>query len=298
MKKIKDYYTANHLNNIVPIDVKNIVIIGRTNVGKSTIKRMLVCPTEEPKDLMLKPTSEDIILEPFCITDKQLVINIIEISYNRRRSDEENNLRTNIQAMKKILKQCIGFQITKLHLICFAFSINAGIQSDDIETLQMFIKYFGPEVSRNLCLIITHTESKTSEQRDKLRQELLNDSQFKKISHHFERGIFFTGSINYDDYQAGNSCIIDQFITIIGYRKELLDEICKDCQPFRFDSLASTQNELFQKSETEFEDLGLNGVNLVVGDHGGNSKNEGLPKVGDTVATKKTIRSMINCPVL
>ncbi|CAF1605801.1 unnamed protein product [Adineta ricciae] len=231
---------------------------------------MLVSPMDEPHDVTLRPMSEDPSLESFSITDKQLVINIIEISFVRGRPDREGNLESDNQAVNRVLERCISLDITKFHLICFTFSITAGIRSDDIDVLQLFIKCVGPELSRNSCLIITHAEAKTEEQRDKLRQELLNDSHFNNISNYFERGILFAGSINYDDYQAGNTCIIDHFMTIIGYRKELLDEICKDCQPFQFHSLSSRENDETEK----------------------------LPKEGHTVATENSIRNMISCPIL
>jgi hypothetical protein len=135
----------------------------------------------------------------------------------------------------------------------------AGIQSDDIAALKLFIDRLGPEVSQNSCLIITRAESKTAEQRKTLLNELLNDCDFKQISHYFKRGIFFTGSINHDDFQAGNSSIIYQYKTVLEYRKELLREFASSYEPFQINqSYISEIRRIQEEYEKKIQDLQSN----------------------------------------
>ena len=253
MKQIKKHYAEQKCSHVVEVSVKNIVIIGRSRTGKSTIKTMLINPTDPPKDLSLMAGTRDASMQSFFVDDENLILNIIDTPGVFEHQTTEDIRRDN-DTIVAAIEKCIKLEITKYHLICFAFSMPAGIQSDDIEALQLFIDRLGPDVSQNSCLIITRAEAKTPEQRSKLRQELLNDTQFKKISNYFKRGIFFTGSINHDDYQQGNASIVEQYMNVLEYRKELLSEFTKDCDPFQIskayvDEMRRIQQEYEEKEK-------------------------------------------------
>ncbi|CAF1544925.1 unnamed protein product [Adineta ricciae] len=234
MKQIRKHYSEQKSSRVVKVKTQNVVIIGRSRTGKSTIKSMLIDPTAEPKDLSLRAGTIDASMESFFVDDQNLVLNIIDTPGVYEHQSAEAIVRDNQKIMEAIEK-CINLEITKYHLICFAFSMPAGIQSDDIDALQLFMDHLGPDVSQNSCLIITRAEAKTSDQREKLRQELLNDSHFKKMNNYFKRGIFFTGAINYDDYQNGNASIVEQYMNVLEFRKQLINEFVKDCEPFQID---------------------------------------------------------------
>lgn len=255
MKQIKKHFSGQPGSRVVRVETKNIVIIGRSRTGKSTIKSMLVNPAATPVDISLLSGTREATMESYFIDSENLILNIIDTPGVFEHNSEQALIRDNAQIMTTIEK-CINLEITKFHLICFAFSMPAGIQSDDIEALELFIKYLGPDLARNSCLVITRAEGKTEEQKKKLREELLNDREFKSVSHYFERGIFFTGSINYDDYLNASSAIVDQYKNVLTYRTDLLNEFSKNYEPFQInESFIGEVNRIKKQYEDKCKDL-------------------------------------------
>lgn len=80
---------------------------------------------------------------------------------------------------------------------------------------------------------MTRCESKDDMQRNKLLKELREDRDFKEVADYFKRGIFFTGSINPDDYLSGQSSIVEQYKTVLEYRNDLINEFKKAIEPFQ-----------------------------------------------------------------
>ena len=200
----------------------NILIIGRTRTGKSTIKSMLIDPTKPPQDLTLKSDTKGAQFQSFHLQEKDIVINIIDTPGLFERSSNEVDIRDN-ETILKTIEMCINMEITKFHVICFCVSLTSGINKEDITSLELLIQYLGEETSKNSCLVITHCESKTEEQREKLQQELVQDLYFKKIAPFFKLGILFSGSINRDDFNLGNDSVYEQFFTISEYRAKLIE---------------------------------------------------------------------------
>ena len=102
-------------------------------------------------------------------------------------------------------------------MICFCVAITTGINAQDVDALQASIKFLGDEITNNACLIITRCESKDEEQRKQLKTELEKDTFFKTVAPFFKLGIFFSGSLNRDDYKQGNESLKKQYATINEY---------------------------------------------------------------------------------
>lgn len=198
------------------------MLIGRSRTGKSTIKRLLVNPTSIPEEMKLKSETKDPIFETFHIADTNTVLNIIDTPGLFERGEKTDNIRSNEMILKTI-KVCVNKEITKFHFICFCVSITNGINQQDIESLKMLSKFLGNDLSRNSCLIVTYCELKDEKQRDEIRDQLKKDAHFEEINSFFQLGIYFSGSINRDDYNKGNDSIIGQYETSISYRSILIE---------------------------------------------------------------------------
>jgi hypothetical protein len=92
---------------------------------------------------------------------------------------------------------------------------------------------------------------KTASQRERLKRELSEDTEFKKIRPYFKKGIFFTGSLNYDDYNTGQSSVIDQFKNILEYRKMLINEFMQDIKPFEINQSCISE---IRKIQLEYDE--------------------------------------------
>jgi GTPase Era involved in 16S rRNA processing len=202
--KIKEDYYAYGVYHVTRTEQRNIMLIGRTRTGKSTIKSLLVDPTVVPSDLTLKSDTREPIFESFHVKDNQVVLNVIDTPGLFEHSNTEIDIRDN-DAILRTIELCANREITKFHVVCFCVAITAGINREDIESLNLLSSFLGKEISRNSCLIVTRCESKTEEQRDKMRSELKDDIHFKEIADFFQLGIFFSGSLNPDDYNRGNA---------------------------------------------------------------------------------------------
>ncbi|CAF3946686.1 unnamed protein product, partial [Rotaria sp. Silwood1] len=105
----------------------------------------------------------------------------------------------------------------------------------------------------HLCMIITRCESKDDAQRDKLLDEFKNDTEHKRISESFGRGIHFFGALNHDDWNRANEALIDQFETVYNYRKNLLRLIRTDIKPFHMPADQSESHRLSSISRLFFK---------------------------------------------
>ena len=90
--------------------------------------------------------------ESFMIDDLAIVLNIIDTPGVFEYCDREDLVRSN-EIILQSIEKCINHEITKFHLVCFAFSMTAGIQADDIKALELFKNFLGPTVAKNACLI-------------------------------------------------------------------------------------------------------------------------------------------------
>lgn len=271
--KIKEEYETHISWTVHRVVHKNVLLIGRTRTGKSTIKSVLVNPCRVPENPSLYSQTKNADFSSYvingCMSDveemhqkqekpdarcdrehipqKQFaeahvdeldetqgttVLNIIDAPGLFERGSNELDLADN-QRILETIETCINREITKFHVVCFCASFESGINEQDIESLQLLIKFLGEAIAQNSCLIVTRCESKDDAQRDRLRMEITNDVNFRKIAPHFKKGIYFSGSLNFDNWnQAQEQTLYRQFKTICEYRQELLELFTSDIKPF------------------------------------------------------------------
>jgi GTP-binding protein EngB required for normal cell division len=224
------------------VEHKNILLIGRTRTGKSTIKSLLVNPANVPNDMTLKSGTRDPQFQAFHLQKDDVILNIIDTPGLFEHSNNEIDIRDNDMILKTI-GFCINMEIAKFHAICFVVSLTAGINQEDIMALELLIDYFGPEASNNSCLIITHCETTGETQRNKLKKELMEDSHFKKVAPFFKLGVFFSGSLNRDDCDRGLESVYHQYNAVSVYREILIELFLKIGTPIPIDKMAATSRK-------------------------------------------------------
>ncbi|CAF1351387.1 unnamed protein product [Rotaria magnacalcarata] len=236
MNDIKADYETDGRFHVTRAEPRNIMLIERTRTGKSTIKSLLVDPTVVPTDLTLKSDSRDPLFETFHVSDNKIVLNIIDTPGLFEHGDDEMKLRDN-DAILNTIEVCVNRGITKFHVVCFCAAVTAGLNREDIDSLRLLVKFLGDEISKNSCLIITRCESKDEQQREKMSKELSEDIYFKEIAPFFKLGIYFSGSLNPDDYNKANESLYDQYSTISDYRIKLIELFTSSIEPFPLSEL-------------------------------------------------------------
>ena len=216
---------------------RNIILVGRTRTGKSTVKALLVDPTTVPDEFSLKSVTRRPIVESFFIGDHRMVLNIIDTPGLFQRDASEVDIRDN-EIILRTIGACVNREVTKLHVICFCMSVTCGINEMNIQPIKLLIDFFGPEASRNSCLIITHCESKDDQERARIIAALRDTVYFKEFIDYFRLGVYFSGALDRDDYNKGNMVLLRQFKTIHHYRKQLIQFFTRDIRPCLISEMA------------------------------------------------------------
>ena len=85
----------------------------------------------------------------------------------------------------------------------------ADVLNEDIELLKVFFNLLGPEVRKNACLIITHCESKSENERDDFLELTKRNLDLKLLTSQMKQDVFFTGSIHRDDWQKSSENVFN-----------------------------------------------------------------------------------------
>lgn len=227
----------------------NILLIGRTRTGKSTINALVVDPTQVPDALTLKSGTREPRFQSFHMAENDVVLNIIDTPGLFEHDTNKVDVRDNDTILRTI-GMCMNMEITKFHVICFCVSLTTGVNREDIESLHAWVKYLGLDASKNSCLIITRCESIDEEQRERLKRELSEDMHFKVVRPFFKLGIFFSGAISRDDLERGNDSVYKQFFTINDYRENLIELFLSVRDPIPLERMAATSPDFAKQYHT------------------------------------------------
>ncbi|CAF1544911.1 unnamed protein product [Adineta ricciae] len=194
---------------------RNILLLGRSKSGKTTLKQMIKDPTLVSHESNLLSDSDTIEIETMELEKSNLSLTIVDANGLCGRPEDYEKL--------SMIRQVTAKRgIDNFHCICYCLSLEAGIRQQDIAAVKNIINCYGEHIKSILCMVITRCEGKVEEQRTRIKAEIEQDYLFKDVIKLFDQGVHFSGCLKYDDWYQGNEALYNQFSTIYGYREKLL----------------------------------------------------------------------------
>jgi GTP-binding protein EngB required for normal cell division len=217
---------------------RNIVLIGRTRTGKSTLVNVindifyvasaheLYSRTQKIEFQTISTDTQDGIWYYFNFID---VPGFFDIGL---RVDEK---LTN-KSIASYLQDCMGKDITNIHMFAFVLNLAGGINERDLETM-LFVKTQYPYLSKYMALVITHGEQLADGEKERLVREFLRHPTVIKnqFQAYFKLGVLFMGCLRHESVsRANDQSMYYEYNNILDMRKTFID-ICISCaQPFNF----------------------------------------------------------------
>jgi GTP-binding protein EngB required for normal cell division len=206
---------------------RNMVLIGRTRTGKSTISDTLQDPFHLPSLPVLFAGTRRIAFNRITTTHQgnSYFFTIIDSPGLYDVVQKEGERLTNA-TIKTHLDECITKDITHIHAFAFVVSrSSSGINIQDIQSM-VFIQSNYPQLQNFLMLIITHCEEDDASERNKFLEEFFQHPDIirHRLQGFFGLGVHFMGCLRPQLKRVPNmTAARNQASNILEMRKELLD---------------------------------------------------------------------------
>eukprot|EP01087_Luapelamoeba_hula_P012075 TRINITY_DN3354_c0_g1_i1.p1 TRINITY_DN3354_c0_g1~~TRINITY_DN3354_c0_g1_i1.p1 ORF type:complete len:378 (-),score=81.05 TRINITY_DN3354_c0_g1_i1:73-1206(-) len=188
-------------------ETRNIIFLGRSRSGKSTVLRTLRFPYSFPEELSLFACTKEPDLHSFTVeytdpeTDQKTNFNVnIMDTPGLFEVTEAGKKRTNAM-LKEMISDCLAFEITHIHALFFLCSFSGGINHHDIQAiLDMNEMFKGADKVFNL--LVTRCES--SSDRPQLEAQIRSIPELKDFFANPNVNLFFMGALEKDDFLMGS----------------------------------------------------------------------------------------------
>jgi len=235
---------------------KNVLLIGKSGTGKSTLYEVLRDPLyrgDSANQLFAKTLKPD--YHPLVVHDAQLQkfysINIIDTPglFEARLDDKDARTTTEIFSL---ISACMKASVTKVAAVLLVFKMNDRVSQEDISTLKEVSKFLGPELLKNTFLIFTNAEDNEPAH---LKDNVTVFFQSTLVQMIAFGGIMFAGAIDskrvkYTGYEKGAGDTVGKFrhfminkiieLEDIGLPEEIVEKFARVVESEVADSVQTT----------------------------------------------------------
>lgn len=196
----------------------NLLLMGRTRTGKTTMAHVLRDPTYLPPPTEIYSQTKEIQIHPYGMklrqSDTNLIycINIIDTPgmFDRTKYAEKSLKNTQIRST---IDECLTENLGSIHLFAFVINIHSNLEEEDIRSM-IFVKKNYPQLKDFMCLIVTHCEEIHHEERKRKVEAFFQSEQIfsNHLKEFFSNQVFFMGSLKSELRFYPNSLAIKQQI--------------------------------------------------------------------------------------
>eukprot|EP01126_Amoeba_proteus_P036826 TRINITY_DN3764_c0_g2_i1.p1 TRINITY_DN3764_c0_g2~~TRINITY_DN3764_c0_g2_i1.p1 ORF type:complete len:526 (-),score=114.25 TRINITY_DN3764_c0_g2_i1:85-1662(-) len=195
-KAIKSYAEKDRILLQMAVE-RNLILLGRIRSGKSTFLEVLKRPDHLADQMSLYAETRDPKLHRFTVKyqETNYNINVMDTPGLFEITSSEDQRRTNEQ-LKGIIKKCIEWEFTRIHLIVIAITVETGVNKEDIEAITQFSEMFG-DVAKKIVLLITRSEGYSEKEKRDFISQFDDLPQLKTLKNvlDLEGGILFSGCL-------------------------------------------------------------------------------------------------------
>jgi len=225
----KEIEQIHSIDDVVPVynaEMKNVLIIGKSGVGKSTIFQTVQNSSHIPPPRKLFAQTSKPVLHPIVtiVDGKHYSINVIDTPglYEVRRNAEEK--RTNDQILN-LVQSCINQSVTSLSTVMVTFKLGDTLTDQDISLIHILKSFLPSKLRQNTILVFTHAEDVADDQIKDRVAEFEKDGSMKDLRDLCAGGVFFFGTTDCDRNCKYKSYKEEVLPSVKKMRTELLKQI-------------------------------------------------------------------------
>lgn len=212
---------------------KNVMIIGRSRSGKSTLMEVLANNLYSKKPTIFSETKgssfKTIKIPDLLIDGKSAQINVHDTPGLFEVLPAETEPRSNKDILNTICKDSNNFvgqkSLENIDHVFLTFSPNMGINQHDLDSIMISFPYLyrmGLPTTTKIHFVLTSVESKSESQLKKYLKELNQHPVTSKIISDYKVGVLFSGAIGYWSKPAAQA---NEKINVIFHRETILSEL-------------------------------------------------------------------------
>lgn len=195
--------TSNTGFDITETSVINVLIVGRSQSGKTTLVESLksafyashLTGFSDTRNVQHHP-----IVARDKITNKCYQINLIDTIGLGEQSRDPANKRSD-QEILKLAAQFIQKEVTSLNAILYV-SKAGDTHLHDLNAFQSIMNFLGPTFKENSMMILTHCEGLPSDRFTELANAIRTNSLSREVSDYCMLGIHPHGTLNFDQLET------------------------------------------------------------------------------------------------
>ncbi|CAF3335259.1 unnamed protein product [Rotaria socialis] len=191
-------------------DSINVLVIGRSQVGKSTLIHVLANPHYEGSLATGMAETKECYSHKVLLTtnEDEYTVNIVDTPglQEVRHDTEESRSNTQIQ---NLIATFLKHNIQTLNAVCFV-SVAGKTHQNDMVIFNSLIDFLGPTYSSISMLILTHCDGFPNSRLDEFKEKLTSSEydECKKVINYCKLGLYYHGAINRDELETHNDANI------------------------------------------------------------------------------------------